>query len=188
MLVGYARTSTIDQVAGFEAQEQALATSCNVEKLFKEQVSSIGHRPQLEAALDFVREGDTLVVTRIDRLARSTSDLLSIIQRLEAKKVALRVLDWAGDTVDTSTPAGRLMLTMTAAFSQFERELMLERQRCGIEAAKRAGKYKGRAPTARRKADDIRALRAAGSGASAIAGQLGISRSSVYRILAENGR
>lgn len=92
MLIWYGRTSTLDQVAGLEAQEAALrATGCT--KLFLEQASSVGQRDQLAAALDYVRDGDALVVSRIDRLARSTADLLGIVAALEAKQVALRILN-----------------------------------------------------------------------------------------------
>lgn len=102
MFVGYRRSSTTDQVAGFEAQEQQLlATGCT--KQFSEMVSSVAARDQLAAALDFVREGDTLVVTRLDRLARSTADLLSIVATLDAKGVALRILDFGGGEVDTKS-------------------------------------------------------------------------------------
>lgn len=183
MLVGYARTSTAEQAAGLEAQKRDLgATGCT--KIFVEQVSSVGERQQLKTALDFVREGDTLVVTRLDRLARSTSHLLSLVEELDRNGVALRVLDFGGGEVDTRSPSGRMLLTVFAAMAQFEREIMLQRQREGIEAAKLAGKYKGRSPTARRKADEVRKLKEAGAGASAIAKQLGIARASVYRILA----
>jgi DNA invertase Pin-like site-specific DNA recombinase len=127
-------------------------------------VSSIGSREQLEAAIDFIREGDTLVVTRLDRLARSISNLVDIIRRLEAKGVALRVLD---TNLDTATPTGRLMLNLLGSIAQFERELMLERQREGIARAKAEGKYKGRAPTAQRQADRVMALRSAGKKAEA---------------------
>lgn len=186
MNVGYARTSTFDQVAGLEAQlEKLLATGCN-DKLFQEQVSSVEQRPQLEAALDFVREGDALVVVRLDRLARSTSDLLGILDRLEAKKVGLRILDFGGSEVDTQSPTGRLMLTMFGALAQFERELMLVRQREGIEKAKQDGRYKGRAPTARRKLPEMRKLADEGFAPSEIAGRLGVSRASVYRLLAKD--
>ncbi|MBV2184661.1 MAG: recombinase family protein [Rhizobium sp.] len=182
MLVGYARTSTAEQAAGLEAQKRDLgATGCT--KLFVEQVSSVGERQQLKSALDFVREGDTLVVTRLDRLARSTSHLLSLVEDLDRKGVALRILDFGGGEVDTRSPSGRMLLTVFAAMAQFEREVMLQRQREGIEAAKAAGKYKGRSPTARRKADEARRLKEAGVGASDIAKQLGIARASVYRIL-----
>jgi DNA invertase Pin-like site-specific DNA recombinase len=129
-----------------------------------ERVSSIAQRDQLDAALDFVREGDTFVVTKMDRLARSTQHLLEIVQGLEEKGVALRILDFKGDRVDTHSPQCKLILTMFAAFAQFERELMLERQRAGIAKAKAEGRYKGRAPTARAKAKDVKALAASGIG------------------------
>ncbi len=186
MLVGYARTSTFDQVAGLESQiEQLLTTGCN-DKLFQEQVSSVDERPQLEAALDFVREGDVLVVVRLDRLARSTSDLLGILDRLEAKGVGLRIIDFGGSEMDTKSPSGKLVLTMFAALAQFERELMLVRQREGIEKAKREGKYRGRAPTACRKLPEIRKLADEGLAPSEIASRLEVSRASVYRLLAED--
>lgn len=184
MIVGYARTSTEEQVAGLEAQErQLLATGCT--KLMKEQVSSVAHRSQLDAALEFVREGDTLVVTRLDRLARSTSDLLDIVATLEKKGVALRILDFGGAQMDTQSPSGKLLLTMFGAVAQFERDVMLVRQREGIAKAKAAGKYKGRAPTARAKGRQVHEMRASGAGASQIASALGMGRASVYRILAE---
>lgn len=183
MLVGYCRTSTVEQLAGLDAQRRDLgATGCT--KLFIEQVSSVGKRDQLAAALGFVREGDTLVVTKLDRLARSTAHLLALVEELDLKAVALRILDFGGSSVDTKSPSGRLMLTMFAAMGQFEREMMLERQREGIAAAKALGKYKGRAPTARAHAQRVLALKAQGTGASEIAQLVGIGRASVYRILA----
>jgi DNA invertase Pin-like site-specific DNA recombinase len=184
MLIGYARTSTVDQIAGLEVQEIALgATGCT--KLFVEQVSSVAQRDQLAAALDWVREGDTLVVTRIDRLARSTADLLGIVAMLERKRVALRILDFGGSEVDTKSPTGRMLLTMFAAVAEFERAIMLERQRVGVARARAEGKYRGRAPTARRQTRRVVALHGEGLGASAIAAEVGISRASVYRLLAE---
>lgn len=182
MIVGYGRTSTVEQEAGLEAQERDLkAAGCD--KLFTERVSSVAKRTQLEAALDFLRHGDTLVVTKPDRLARSVADLLSIITRLEAKGVALRVLSMGGAEVNTATPTGRLMLTMMGAVAEFERALMLERQREGIAKAKAEGKYQGRAPTAQRKAEDVRRLKAEGVRPTEIAKRLGIGRASVYRII-----
>jgi DNA invertase Pin-like site-specific DNA recombinase len=177
MLVGYARASTIDQEAGFQAQMKAL-TAAGCEKVFSEQVSSIAHRPQLEATLDYLRDGDVLVITKLDRLARSVAHLVAIEERLDLKSVALRVLDQA---IDTSTPTGRLMFNMLGSIAQFERELMLERQREGIARAKAEGRYKGRKPTARAKGHEVKRLRSEGVGATAIARQLGISRASVYR-------
>lgn len=184
MLVGYARTSTAEQAAGLQAQVRDLENLVGCKKIFSEQVSSVGVRSQLNAALDFVREGDTVVVTRLDRLARSTSHLLSLVERLDEKGVALRILDFGGGEVDTKSPSGRMLLTMFAAMAQFEREVMLQRQREGISAAKAAGKYKGRSPTARARTAEVMALRQTGIGPSEISRQLGISRASIYRILA----
>jgi DNA invertase Pin-like site-specific DNA recombinase len=179
MQVGYARSSTVDQEAGFQAQIRALkATGC--EKVFSEKVSSVAQREQLEAALDYVREGDSLVVTRLDRLARSVAHLVAIGERLEAKGVALKVLEQA---IDTSTSTRRLMFNMLGAIAQFEREVMLERQREGVAKAKAEGKYKGRAPTARAKAPQVLRLHSEGVGPTEIAKRVGIGRASVYRIL-----
>ena len=187
MLIGYARTSTLDQAAGFAAQVRDLeATGCT--KTFSEQVSATGPRPQLEAALDYLRDGDTLVVCKLDRLARSVAHLGQILEIITAKGAALRILDL---NVDTSSATGALVLNLLGAVAQFERTLMLERQKEGIAAAKSAGKYKGRAPTARAKAIDVARLRAEGIGPAEIARRLKISRASVYRILgnaADHGR
>ena len=185
MLVGYARTSTADQVAGFEAQTGALAKA-GCERLFAEQTSALGTRPQLDAMLSFVREGDAVVVTKVDRLARSVRHLLELHAALQAKGVSLRILDFGGQTVATDTPHGRLTLTMFAAIAEFERDLMLERQREGIAKAKGEGKYKGRKPTARAHAKEVLALRQEGVAPLAIAKRLMVGKSSVYRILAES--
>jgi DNA invertase Pin-like site-specific DNA recombinase len=135
--------------------------------------------------MEFVRDGDTLIVTRLDRLARSTTDLLGIVEVLERKGVGLRVLDFGGSEVETKSPSGRMLLTMFAAVAEFERGLMLERQRAGIEKAKAAGRYRGRAPTARAKLSMMRELRAAGLSAAEIAIKLNVGRASVYRLLAQ---
>lgn len=184
MLIGYRRSSTIEQVAGYEAQEQQLlATGCT--RLFGEMTSSVAERDQLEAALQFVREGDALVVCKIDRLARSTTDLLGIVAKLETKGVALRILDFGGSEVDTKSPTGRMLLTMFAAVAEWELATMRSRQKIGIAKAKADGRYRGRASTARRLAPQVRELRAGGLGACAIAAKLGMSRSSVYRIISD---
>jgi DNA invertase Pin-like site-specific DNA recombinase len=186
VLVGYARTSTTEQRAGLEAQLRDLkATGCK--KLFQEQVSSVGERAQLEAALDYVREGDTLVVTKLDRLARSARGLGELVDTLEHKGVALRILNFGGGQVDTRGAAGRLMLNVFAAFAQFELEIMKERQREGIADAKAAGRYKGRKPTARAKATDAVRLFKEGKRVSQVAAALGIGRASVYRALEQAG-
>ena len=183
MRVGYARTSTLDQIAGFEVQVRELeAAGC--EKVFKEQASSVGEREQLAAALDFIREGDTLVVTKLDRLARSIGHLSEITRTLERKKANLSVLAMG---LDTTNATGRLMLNVIGSVAQFEREMMLERQREGIAKAKADGKYKGRKPTAQAKAADVLALKRDGVRPSEIARQLRIGRASVYRIIGGEG-
>lgn len=182
MLIGYGRTSTIDQKASIDAQVRDL-TAAGCEKVFSEQVSSVdvANREQLALALEFVREGDALVVTKLDRLARSVAHLLSIVDALNRKGVALRIL---GMGIDTATPTGKLMLTVLGGIAEFEREIMLERQKEGVARAKAEGKYKGRKPTAMAKADEARRLKAEGVGATEIASRLGIGRASVYRALA----
>jgi DNA invertase Pin-like site-specific DNA recombinase len=186
LLIGYARTSTLEQQAGLDAQLRDLkAAGCK--KLFREQVSSVADRAQLDAALDYAREGDTLVVTKLDRLARSARHLLEIVDALESKGVALRIINLGGDTVDTRGATGRLILNVFAAFAQFEREMMLERQREGIEKAKAEGKYKGRKPTARAKAADAVRLFKEGQRVSDIAKALDVGRASIYRALQTAG-
>ncbi|SHL55157.1 recombinase family protein [Bradyrhizobium lablabi] len=178
MLIGYARTSTTEQEAGLEAQTRELkAYGCD--EIFQEQVSSVSRREELERCLKFVRKGDSLVVTKLDRLARSIPDLVKIIGALEEKGATLNILAM---NLDTSTPTGRLLINLVGSIAQFEREIMLERQREGIAKAKGEGKYKGRAATARSKSKQVQELRQAGLGASQIASRVGISRASVYRI------
>jgi DNA invertase Pin-like site-specific DNA recombinase len=178
--VGYCRTSTLEQQAGLDAQVRDLAAA-GCEKIFSEQLSAVAKRPQLVAALDFIREGDTLIVTKLDRLARSTQHLLDIADRVKAKGADLSVLNLGADT---STATGRLMFTVIGAIATFERELMLERQREGVARAKAEGKYKGRKPTARARATEVKALKAEGVRPVDIARRLGIGRASVYRVLA----
>ncbi len=175
-LIGYARVSTGGQ--SLEVQLRALA-ECN--KVFQEKVSGASDdRPQLTLLLDYVKEGDVMMVTKLDRLARNTRHLLEISEFLQHKQVALRILNLG---IDTSTPTGKLMLTMIGAIATFERELMLERQAEGIELAKRRGVYKGRKPTAMAKGNEVLALVAKGLPRSEIAKRTGISISSVQRIL-----
>jgi DNA invertase Pin-like site-specific DNA recombinase len=181
MLIGYARTSTVEQVAGFEAQDRDLLAA-GVDRTFREQTSAVGPRKELESAIDFAREGDTLIVTKLDRLARSVADLCAIVARLEKKGVALRILAMG---IDTGTPSGKLMLNVFGAIGQFEREIMLERQREGIAKAAAEGKYKGRAPTARAKSAEINQLAGEGLTREAIAERLNIGVASVYRVLKE---
>jgi DNA invertase Pin-like site-specific DNA recombinase len=182
LLIGYARTSTIEQVNGLDAQIDQL-NSLGCEKIFSEQVSSVSKRPELMKSVDFCREGDIFVATKLDRLARSVQDLWKLVDTLDRKQVHLRILDIG---IDTSAPTGRLILTVLGGISQFEREIMLERQREGIARAKVAGKYKGRKPTAQQKTRDVLALKQEGLGATEISKVVGIGRASVYRILNAN--
>jgi DNA invertase Pin-like site-specific DNA recombinase len=140
-------------------------------------------RAELDAALEYLREGDVLMVIKPDRLARSVEDLLGIVGKLDAKGAALHVQSMGGAALDTGTPTGRLMLTMLGAVAEFERALMLERQREGIAKAKTEGRYTGRKPTARAKAAEVRRLHGLNMGPTEIAKQLGIGRASVYRAL-----
>ncbi len=172
MIIGYARTSTTEQVAGFEAQLKELQTA-GCEKIFKEQVSSVEVRTELQAAIEFIREGDVLVVCKIDRLARSISDLMAIIKTVEGKKSGIRILNLG---MDTSSPTGKLMLTVLGGIAQFEREIMLERQREGIAKAKAEGKYRGRK-------QEVLRLLLAGTSKVDVAKQLEMGEASVYRIL-----
>ena len=183
MIVGYARTSTSDQTAGLGAQERDLKAA-GAEKIYAEQTSSVAQRDVLQACLDFVREGDVLMVTKPDRLARSTAELLTIEADLSKRGIGLIVLSMGGERLDTRNPTSKLMLTILAGVATWEREIMLERQREGIAKAKAEGRYQGRPPSI----DASEVLRLAETvGPAATARQLNIARSSVYRVLKENG-
>ena len=195
MKVGYARVSTEEQEAGFVAQQRELeALGCH--KVFAERMSAVAfERPQLEAMIEFVREGDEVVVTRLDRLARSMRDMLEIVGRIRAKHASI-VLPGIG-TINGDEATSELLLNILGAVAQFEREIMLSRQRAGIAKARAEGKYRGRQPTAQRLGDQVRSLAADGWQRADIARQLScdqkhkhgpkcqrISERSVYRILA----
>jgi DNA invertase Pin-like site-specific DNA recombinase len=178
MLVGYARVSSVGQ--SLDIQEEALrAAGC--EKVFAEKMSgtTTDGRGALADALDFVREGDTMIVTRLDRLARSVGDLFKIVERLTDKKVGFRCLQQSG--VDTDTSTGRLTLAILGAVAAFETDIRRERQLEGIQKAKQRGIYKGRRATI--DTNKVREMYADGMGGSEIANQLGIGRASVYRLL-----
>jgi DNA invertase Pin-like site-specific DNA recombinase len=178
MIIGYGRTSTFDQAAGLAAQERDLVAA-GATKMFTEQVSSIAKRDRLAECLAFLREGDVLMVTKPDRLARSTAELLAIEVDLSKRGVGLVVLSMGGERLDTRNPTSKLMLTILAGVATWEREIMLERQREGIAKAKVEGKYKGRPASI--DAAEIRRLTPT-MGPAAIAKQLGIARSTVYRL------
>jgi len=181
MKVGYARTSTIEQIAGIEAQVRDLeAAGC--EKIFQEHASAVKQRDGLDKALGFVRSGDTLIVTKLDRLARSLPDLFRIIDLLKGKGVNLQIIAMG---IDTDNANGKLMLHMMCAFSDFEREIMLERQREGIEKAKKEGKYKGQKPLPNSIKEMVETYLDTGVSKVWIAKKLGIGEASVYRIAKE---
>ena len=182
MLVGMARTSTLEQKAGLEAQIRDLeAYGC--EDVFQEQVSSIGERPQLDAAIKSLRKGDKLVVTKLDRLARSVRHLGELLETLEAKGAGLVILSMGGQQIDTTTATGKLMLNVMSSVAQFEREMMLERQKEGIQKAKAEGKYTGRKPTAMAKSDAVLSLLESGMTKKKVCDRVGISMASLYRII-----
>lgn len=179
MLVGYARVSSAGQ--SLDVQFDALG-GAGCEKLFaeKESGTSTDNRKALADALDFIREGDTLLVSRIDRLARSVGDLETIVATIKRKGAYLKAIE---QPIDTSSPAGVAFLQMLGVFAQFETAIRKERQAEGIAKAKVDGRYKGRKPTVDAKA--VRALKAEGVRPVDIATKLGIARASVYRALAE---
>ena len=182
MLIGYARTSTTDQQAGFDAQLVELETY-GCERIFKEQVSAVASRGELDKAIDMLRDGDKLVVTKLDRLARNVMHMGELLQQIEAKGAGLVILSLGSETVDTTTATGKLILNMMVSVAQFEREMMKERQVEGIKRAQAEGKYKGRVPKAMRQADKVKALVAAGVDKLKIQEQLGMSKASYYRCL-----
>ena len=181
MKVGYIRVSTVEQ---HEARQMEAMKGFGIDKYFIEKKSgkNTTDRPQLQAMLNFVREGDTVYIHSLDRLARSTQDLLNIVEQLQAKGVELHS---DKEAIDSNTPTGKLMLTMIAAINQFERENLLERQREGIAIAKEQGKYKGRKQVrpaawaeayAKYRAREIKSV-------SELAKLLGISRPTVYKLI-----
>ncbi|MBV2146677.1 recombinase family protein [Sphingobium sp. AS12] len=178
MIVGYARVSSSGQNLDVQ-HEQLAAVGCD--KVFSEKRSgrTTDGRDALADAIDFVREGDFLAVTRLDRLARSVIDLHQIVIQLAAKGCGLRVLQQSG--IDTTTSTGKLTLSILGAVAEFETDIRKERQRDGIDRAKANGVYRGRKPsidTAR-----IETLMAAGMTPAAIAREMGIGRASVYRLI-----
>jgi DNA invertase Pin-like site-specific DNA recombinase len=179
-IIGYARTSTIEQVAGFEDQRRRLeAAGCT--EIFAEQISSVAkERPQFEAMLKYARKGDVIVATKIDRLARNARELLTFAEGLKARGIGLRVLD---QSIDATTPTGWLVLTIFGGIAEMERTQMLERQRIGIEKARADKKYKGRKPVAADKVAEIKRLKADGRRPTDIAKMAKVARSTVYKVL-----
>lgn len=174
---GYARVSTAEQ--GLDVQEAALkAAGCTVIRAEKRSGTSTEGRAELRTVLEFLRDGDELVVTRIDRLARSIGDLQDIVRAIRAKGASLKATE---QPIDTATAAGKAFLDMLGVFAEFETNLRKERQLEGIAAAKAAGVYKGRPATI--DGAKVALLKAEGLGATEIAKRLGVGRASVYRLL-----
>jgi DNA invertase Pin-like site-specific DNA recombinase len=186
-LVFYGRSSSATQESGLSAQiERAKALGIDEDHIFAELVSgkSKANRPKLTEMLRFVRKGDTLVVTRLDRLGRSAADLHAIAQQLQKKGVNLRVLD---QSIDTSTSAGRALFGMIAVFAEFERDLIEERRVEGMRKYHARLKKEGRKPGPEKRIDPkrVRALRDKGMLIREIMQEVGASKASVYRALRE---
>jgi DNA invertase Pin-like site-specific DNA recombinase len=176
-VIGYARVSTTDQ--NLEVQEQGLrAGGCEIIRSEKRSGTTTAGREQLQNVLDFLREGDVLMVTRIDRLARSIGDLQDIVRAVKARGASLKATE---QPIDTSTAAGKCFLDMLGVFAEFETNLRRERQLEGIAGAKARGVYKGRKASI--DPGKIKQMKADGMGPSAISKALKIGRASVYRAL-----
>ncbi|WP_328900626.1 recombinase family protein [Streptomyces sp. NBC_00441] len=184
-LIGYARVSTDDQEA--QLQHDAL-TDAECARIFTDKASGKNtDRPELGAVLDYVRPGDTLCVWKLDRFARSLIDLVNMVDALAARGVGFRVLTGALASIDPNTPDGRLMLQVVGAMAEFERSLIKDRTRAGLDAARAQGRTGGRPVVM--DADKLaaaKARRAKGESATAVAKALGVSRATLYRALKES--
>lgn len=184
-LIGYARTSTVDQDAGLEEQHRNLAAA-RCDRIYSEKVSSMVVRKQLDLAIEDLQPGDALMVTKPDRLARSTIQLLTIEADLAKRGCGLVVLSMQLDTRKGVSSTGKLMLHVLAAVAEFERAVMLERQKVGIAKARADGTKFGRRPTARLSADSVIRLRSEGLQQTEIAARCNISLKSVSRIVSSH--
>ncbi|WP_424140024.1 recombinase family protein [Roseomonas chloroacetimidivorans] len=182
MKIGYARVSTQQQDAGFEDQINQL-NEFGCKRIYSEKVSSVAAREVFEECMCSLEKGDVLVVTKLDRLARSVRDLHRIIDRLTERHVGLIVMNMGGAQVDTRTGFGKFVLNIMGAVAELERDMILERQIAGIAKAKSEGKYRGRKPGSSPHAMAVRALAGEGRGPTEIAAQLGINRATVHRLL-----
>jgi DNA invertase Pin-like site-specific DNA recombinase len=180
--IGYCRVSTTDQNM---AAQLELLHKAGCDEIFKEKLSGSNiDRPELKKLLAYIRKGDTVTVTKLDRLARSTKDLLGIAEEIKKKGADFEVLNI---NLDTKSPTGQMMLTMLAAIAEFERGIMLERQREGIDIAKEEGKYKGRKPIEDTKLKQVQTLIESGKSISKAVSEVGISRRTYYKAI-EEGR
>jgi DNA invertase Pin-like site-specific DNA recombinase len=176
-IYGYARVSTVDQDLTIQ-QEALKRAGCEIIRSEKVSGTSTQGRDELNTLLEFLRDGDELVVTRVDRLARSVLDLQTIVRDIKSKGVHLRATE---QPIDTSTPAGKCFLDMLGVFAEFETNLRRERQMEGIAKAKERGVYKGRKPSVDK--SQIIELHKMGLGATAITKELNVSRATVYRAI-----
>ncbi|MDO9473360.1 MAG: recombinase family protein [Caulobacter sp.] len=183
-VVAYARVSSLDQCLDTQIDQLRAA---GAEKVFAEKISGLSRtgRDQLALALDFVREGDVFLCTRVDRVARSMADLWSIIEALDAKKVGFRAIQQPG--LETVSGEGKLLITLLGAFAEHESRVRKERQAEGIARARATQPHKYRGRPAEITPDAVNALLEEGLGASSIAKRLGIHRSSVYRLAGQCG-
>lgn len=182
--MGYARVSTADQ--NLDRQTDRL-TAAGAQRFFTDTITgSTRDRPGLDAALSYLRAGDTLTVVSMDRLARSLRDLHTLVDELTASGVRVQFLQEGQTYSDDPSPSSRLLLSMLGAVAEFERSIIRERQADGIARAKARGVYKGRAPVPDEKIEHARELIAQGIPKARVARDLGISRSSLYKYLSEN--
>ncbi|MGP5147566.1 recombinase family protein [Corynebacterium variabile] len=183
-IVGYARVSTADQ--NLDRQTDRL-TAAGAQRFFTDTITgSTRDRPGLDAALSYLRAGDTLTVVSMDRLARSLRDLHTLVDELTVSGVRVQFLQEGQTYSDDPSPSSRLLLSMLGAVAEFERSIIRERQADGIARAKARGVYKGRAPVPDEKIEHARELIAQGIPKARVARDLGISRSSLYKYLSEN--
>ena len=180
MIYGYARCSSSSQSTDIQIEALKVA-GCDVIRSENVSGTSLDGRTELRNLMDFARAGDTIVVTRIDRMARSVRDLQNIVFELKQKGVSFQATE---QSVDTSTSAGKCFLDMLSVFSEFETNLRKERQMEGVKRAKEKGVYTGRKKSI--DVQKIRELQSRGLGATAIARELSIDRTSVYRVLKES--
>jgi Site-specific recombinases, DNA invertase Pin homologs len=183
MLIGYARVSKIDQ-QDTPAQVKALKEA-GCKRIFEEHASGgRWERPELHRALDQLREGDVLVVWKLDRLSRSLKDLLNILEKITEAEAGFRSLT---EAIDTTTPAGRMMLQMLGAFAEFERSMVRERTRMGLQAARERGRVGGRLPklTAHQRAEVIKMVESGNKTGAEVARLFRVHRSSISRLISQ---
>ena len=186
MMIGYARVSTQDQNLDLQTDE---LTKLGCQKIYQEKVSSGKERPQLIKMIENLREGDSVMVWKLDRLARSLKELINLVEILRVKKVNFTSIK---DSIDTSTVQGRLLLNIFGSLAEFERDTIRERTKAGLSAAKArgrmGGKKKGLSPEAKKKAETAVMLYKQKKSAVEIAGIIGVGRATVYRYLEEMGQ